>query len=506
MVEIFDRYARVSRVGSRAERLRSRDWQDRETLSAARARKLDAPEFFYDPDESGAKLERRGLLQIIDRIERGISAGIIVARLDRFSRDTRHTWELAERIHNAGGRIFSFAENADWMTADGELQVGIVVSFARYQRRVLAESFVKAKRGAVELGIPPTARMAPGLRLILDDRGKRTGVEHDERVADLIAEMFHMRARGAGPTRLGAFLEAHEVKTSMGSAAWSKPAIYGLLRNRAYLGELWNGEFVNRTAWAPIIDEATFLAAQRPVMKMPSPARARTSVDLLPGLARCWSCRYSLSATARSGRDHRWYRCMVHHAGGRCPAPGRLRADVLEEEVVEVFWSLVRQHHATATVHEDTSKIDALRETAERARRRLELYRDDPDLDETVDAMGGMAAWREGLRTHRDRAAAAELALGNALAEHRQPTIPDERQLRDDWPTMSRDAKRELLFALIDCVAVLPASSGLPPEDRVVVFAAGHGPTDLPRRGFRERATLRPFELPPGAGVLGLQP
>lgn len=503
----FIGYGRISRVGDRAERLRSDKDQNAEIRAAGRARGLTVSRVEFDYDESGARADRPRLMAAIEAIEAGEAEGIIVARLDRFTRDSRHVWELAERIHTAGGRIISYAENADFTTPDGELQVGLITTFARYQRRILAEAFKKAKRGAVENGVPVTTRLGPGLRLVYDERGeRRIGVEHDLPAADVIADVFAMRVAGAGPAAIGDYLTARGVKTSMGSAAWSKQAVYGLLRNRAYLGELHNGEFVNRNAWAPIVDEATFLAAQRPLRAVATRTRIRESVDLLPGLARCASCRYSMSASARSGRNYRWYRCMGHHAGGKCPGPARLRADLLEPIVLSAFWQLVRAHHARPTVADDAAVIDELRRVADRARRRFEMYRDDPDLDETVDAMGGMVEWREGLRVHRERADVTATDLAHALAQREGPSVPVERDLRADWGDMPRDVKRTHLFALIDCVAVLPASCGLAPERRVVVFAAGHGPRDLPRRGFRERAFLAPFELPAGAGVLGLQP
>jgi hypothetical protein len=56
-----------------------------------------------------------------------------------------------------------------------------------------------------------------------------------------------------------------------------------------------------------------------------------------------------------------------------------------------------------------------------------------------------------------------------------------------------------LLALRFDCIA-------LGRDRRMVVYPAGAGPTDLPRRGYRKNPELRPFADPPkGARVLGLK-
>jgi hypothetical protein len=90
---------------------------------------------------------------------------------------------------------------------------------------------------------------------------------------------------------LGDLLQARGVTTSMGSSTWSKQAIYGLLRNRIYLGELRYGSHVNTTE--AIVDRATWEAAQREAARLSPPRNG--DPFLLTGLIRCWSCRYAPS-------------------------------------------------------------------------------------------------------------------------------------------------------------------------------------------------------------------
>lgn len=498
-MDSFVGYGRVSRIGDRKDRLRSFEFQERDIRAAAASRGLQLTEIITDPDESGANPERAGLLRAIELVENGDAAGIVVAKLDRFSRDTRQALDLAARVHEAGGRIISFAENPDWTTPEGELQIGLVFAFAQYERKVKAASFDKSKQRAVAHGIPVHPRLPPGLRLVVDEHGNRTGVTHNEHAAAM-RRFFELRGGGAGPAELADFLERHGIETSMGSKAWSKQAIYGLIRNRAYLGELRQGEHVNERAWEPIVDRATFEAAQRPASRPLTTSRS-DHPDLLLTIGRCASCGYTLNATNTS-RGRRLYRCPGRHAAGRCPAPARAYAADLEELVVDAFWRMAGELHARGSHAQDRGQVDRLRAELERAERALSLYRDDPDLEETVEAIGGMRQWRDGLAVRRRRVDEAAAALAREEQRVRRASeAPARTTLERDWPKMSHADRRGRLGELIDCVALLPTSGDLPLKDRVVVFAAGHGPADLPRRGFRERPSIRPIDIPARAGM-----
>jgi DNA invertase Pin-like site-specific DNA recombinase len=59
------------------------------------ARLQDVPE---ELDESGRRADRPLLLKAIDRVERGLSDGIIAAKLDRFGRSFKDALEHIERI------------------------------------------------------------------------------------------------------------------------------------------------------------------------------------------------------------------------------------------------------------------------------------------------------------------------------------------------------------------------------------------------------------------------
>src|SRR4051794_23080688 len=101
-----DLYLRVSRVGGR-EHLISPDEQERRARDLARERALTVGRVLTDLDESGGKWERPGLQRALQRVQAGESGGIIVAWLDRLSRDSEHAHRLVREISEAGGAIYA---------------------------------------------------------------------------------------------------------------------------------------------------------------------------------------------------------------------------------------------------------------------------------------------------------------------------------------------------------------------------------------------------------------
>ena len=100
----------------------SPDEQERRGRELAAVQKLKVGEVIIDLDESGGKWERPGLQKALARVEQGQSSGVIVAWLDRLSRDSEHAHALVRRITDAGGKIYAPDAPADWLSPEGELQ------------------------------------------------------------------------------------------------------------------------------------------------------------------------------------------------------------------------------------------------------------------------------------------------------------------------------------------------------------------------------------------------
>src|SRR4051794_24837085 len=109
-----DGYVRVSRVGGRrGERFISPAVQRELIESWAAARGLRVLEVFEELDESGGRADRPLLERALGRVERGVSQGIVVAKVDRFGRSLISGLAAIERVRVAGGTFFSIQDGLD---------------------------------------------------------------------------------------------------------------------------------------------------------------------------------------------------------------------------------------------------------------------------------------------------------------------------------------------------------------------------------------------------------
>jgi site-specific DNA recombinase len=490
-----DVYTRVSRVGDR-EHLTSPEDQERDARAFAASRGLVVGEVFSDLNESGGTLERPEFAKVLQRIESGEAAGVVVAYLSRASRDTAQGLGLLDRITALGGVLYA-PNLPDYTTADGRMLATIQFAIdTGYLQRKAAE-FESAKAGAIAAGIPVANRAPVGYR-----RGEDRRLEPNPDTAPIVQAVFERKAAGAGPTELCRMFETAGVRTSAGSATWSVSAISQLLRNRVYLGELSYGKppakgksprYVNATAHEPLIDLATFSAAQHPAGPVLRRARSEGGEFSLSGILRCAGCGYAMEPTRTSADrgSKRIYRCKRRHAGGMCPKPAYVTAQRVEDAVSDTYREVLRlalerkfgPDGAVALSGQPAPELAALEDALQVAERRLAQAM----APEVADAAGD--AWAAMIRARRDDRDAAALALGHARIEHGTPdvlvTIPEALA---DWDRADA-ATRRLLIAPRFPVIAFKRGVG------VLIFPAGAPLPEVPTRGRRaETPTLRPIE------------
>jgi DNA invertase Pin-like site-specific DNA recombinase len=491
----IDVYIRVSRVGSRdRDKLRSPGDQQHDAEAFARSRGLELSGVVHeDIDASGGNLDRPGLQAALRRVREGESGGIVAAYLSRASRDTRSGLELLEDITKAGGSVFAPNLPDDYLSADGKMLTTIQLAIDTGYRDRKSEEFERAKIGAVENGIHLGNRPPAGLKWRSE---KDHHLVHTED-APAVREAFEARAAGAGPTAVGKLLESHGVKTSMGSATWSKQAVSGLLRNRVYLGEVAYGDVVNAEAHEPVVDLVTFEAAQSP-RPVPMPSRSKAdnkngSPYSASGIVRCMACGYALQGT-RTSHGHRIYRCIRRHAGGVCPAPVRVSAKLVEAGAESVFFATLNDLRARGTVA--GPDLTALQEDFDRADAAWRRAKGPAGMRALGDE------WEATVTEFREERDAAAKVLGRARAEAEKTTpVPDVVGVRDAWPDLKPTEKRELFATQFDALGLRREPSG---GVSLVVFRHGTLEGHLSRRGYRREPTLRPLRVPDDARVASL--
>jgi len=448
----LDIYVRVSRVGGReGASYITEAVQEERCRALATARGLAVGRVFLDRDQSGGKMVRPAFAVALDRIEGGVSGGMIVARLDRFARSLLGGLQTLEQIREAGGVVLTAEGDFDTSTSTGELTLNLMLTLAQFELRRIRESWELARERAVARGVHISGAPA-GYRRRAD--GRLEPSEH----ADAVRRAFEMRAAGASQAEIARHLRSEGVPTASARRAglsWSLRAVQLLLENRVYLGEVRSGVYVKKDAHRALVTRWLFRAVQDRKGTAKAASKNGGEGPLLGGgLLRCASCgsRLSRDITIVAGKRYEYYRCKSNPS---CTA----RVSISARKLEPYLEGIVRRFLTTARYvpEQRTDELDSLRAHVADAEEELrELIESEEPVPASVLAARG--------RVLQARVAAAQERLERAEATQQLPlTLPSSAEA---WDALSLPEKRTIITALLGRVVVRPGRA-LEVADRI---------------------------------------
>jgi hypothetical protein len=413
-------------------------------------------------------------MEAIERIESGISDGLVVARLSRFGRSFEDGVRLIGRIQRAGGTLISVREGFDLSTPTGRLVANILFSVAEWEIEAKRENWDDARRKRIERGQYMCAKAPPGYRKTADGR-----LEIDPLEAPVIVELFRRRLGGARVPELVEFLNDSPIATK-GGGPWRDTRVYAMLRNSAYKGTAHSGRYEKPGAHAGLVDPEEWQRCQS------APRRPKRWVEsLLSGRIRCACCgRMMTSLRVRGKRTtSNVYRCLAKPEA--CSNPAQARGEEIDPLVEEFVF---RRAEAKRPAGGDR-KLVAAKAAVAQAEEDLERYRDNVSLARTL----GPERFEDGVAARVHLLQRRVLALGRAKRVRQEPDL-DFPRLEAEWHTLSWDARRRVVGEIVDLVVVARGDEAV--IERTWVFGRGRGP-DL---GLDQPIDFRPSRE--GAGRL----
>jgi site-specific DNA recombinase len=469
-------YVRVSQVRGRGgESFISPKVQEARIRQWADAHGHHIGEVLVELDESGARRDRPLLMEAMRRVEAGESAGIVVAKLDRFGRSLVDALALIERLVAKKAVFVSVADGFDLTTETGRLVLRIMLALAEFELDRIRGSFADGRRSAVARGLHLSARPPAGYVQVKDDDGRLSGpLEIDPAAGPAVTKAFEMRAQGHSWRDLSEHLQSAGVKTAWGNTQWVAKSCRSMIQNRVYLGEARHGEFVMQDAHPALTDELTWRRANQSGHRPAKPVGAAPSV--LQGLMRCGSCRHAMGTTGikrPNGTAYRRWHCLGTSAAGRCPGPASISTAVpIEDYVIEALKS--RAGEAAARLRDDAPSIaaaDKARDELRQATAALQVYRDDPRIIEVL----GADAFAEGLTKRAARMLAAQRTVDEI--ETANGNGGDMGALVDVWAHLELEEQRTILRSAVQAVFIRPGRSRHTPlgPDNVHIAWRGDG-------------------------------
>jgi len=220
---------------------------------------------YDDGGFSGATIDRPALQRLLADLTAGRVDTIIVYKIDRLTRSLPDFAKIVEILDARGASFVSVTQQFNTTTSMGRLTLNVLLSFAQFEREVIGERIrdkiaASKKKGMWMGGVPPLGYRAQDGKLII--------VESE---AETVRSIFRRYAELGSVRLLKDELDARSIQSKLRTSAsgrlrggklFSRGALYLMLQNRIYRGEIVHKEQSHPGEHTPIIDQPLWDAVQ----------------------------------------------------------------------------------------------------------------------------------------------------------------------------------------------------------------------------------------------------
>src|ERR1700726_488633 len=220
---------------------------------------------YDDGGFSGARMDRPALQQLLADLTAGRVDTIVVYKIDRLTRSLADFAKIVEILDARGASFVSVTQQFNTTTSMGRLTLNVLLSFAQFEREVIGERIrdkiaASKKKGMWMGGVPPLGYRAQAGKLII--------VESE---AETVCFIFRPDAHLGSVRLLKDELEARSIRSKLRTSAsgrlrggkpFARGALYLMLQNCIYRGEIVHKEQSHPGAQTPIIDQPLWDAVQ----------------------------------------------------------------------------------------------------------------------------------------------------------------------------------------------------------------------------------------------------
>ena len=304
---------------------------------------------YDDGGFSGGNLDRPALKQLLEDITAGKIDTVVVYKIDRLTRSLMDFSKIIEIFDKQKASFVSVTQQFNTTTSMGRLTLNVLLSFAQFEREVTGERIrdkiaASKKKGMWMGGMVPLGYDVKNRKLIINEGEAKSVREIFRQYLRLgcVRELQQSLAR----QQIRAKERTDEKGNKTGGGGFSRGALYQLLKNNLYIGQIhYRGEYyqgqheaiVDRSTWDGV---AETLGANR---RTPRARMTGSSRSFLTGLLfseEGW--RYTPTHANKSGRRYRYYTSQVVIRGPASRSRiARIPAGELERHVLSRLQTLL---------------------------------------------------------------------------------------------------------------------------------------------------------------------
>jgi len=336
---------------------------------------------YDDGGISGGTMERPALQRLLSDIDEGRIDVVVVYKVDRLTRSLADFVKMVEIFDAHNVSFVSITQQFNTTTSMGRLTLNVLLSFAQFEREVTGERIRDKIAASKKKGM----WMGGFCSLGYDVRDRRLVVNQEE---SKLVRHIYKRYLELGSVRLlkhdldwrGIVSKVRVSKngTRSGGRSFSRGALYELLANPVYIGEIRHKKVRHPGLHEAILDRQTWEKVQRRLRDQTArddTPKIRTARNILIGklFEENGEPLYSTGSKGRHGGRYRYYVSRELVRGGRSSVGKekgwRLAAPELEQSVVVSARSTLNDQAAIATMLQEagvsSAEIHAVLKAAE---------------------------------------------------------------------------------------------------------------------------------------------
>src|SRR6266851_2397903 len=304
------------------------------------------PERYDDGGYSGSNLDRPALQGLLADIRAGQIDCVLTHRVDRFSRSLLDFAKLMELFEQQQVAFVSVTQHFNSGTSMGRLVLNVLLSFAQFERELIAERTRDKVAAARRKG-----KWSGGLPILgydVDARTKKLVINEEEAVRVRAIFALYLEHRGLLPVVEELARRGWCNKQSLtrqgrvrGGRPFTKGSLYQLLTNVTYNGQVRYHQEIHPGEQPAIVDPQVWQDVQALLAHNGHTRRSAArspSKALLQGLLRCRPCGCAMTPAhvTNGNRRYRYYTCSAAQKKGwhTCPSKS-LPATAIERIVLE---------------------------------------------------------------------------------------------------------------------------------------------------------------------------
>jgi len=224
------------------------------------------PQLYDDAGYSGGTMERPALRRLLADIVAHRIDAVVVYKVDRLTRSLSDFAKIVEVFDAHGVSFVSITQAFNTTTSMGRLTLNVLLSFAQFEREVTGERIrdkiaASKKKGLWMGGLPPLGYDVKDRKLIVNEAEAATV----RMIFRRYLELGSVRALKAALDEEGVVSKQRKAAdgSPYGGKSFSRGALYLMLQNRIYLGEIVHKGAAYPGEHPSIIDEDLWSSVQR---------------------------------------------------------------------------------------------------------------------------------------------------------------------------------------------------------------------------------------------------